>query len=112
VWDYRIEANKNVITVYTTEGDARLVQEFRELAPEMSEARIASILVRSLPLTAVLQFVLVDEARRRFVAQRYCYLGSIDDWIDIGREDTLPNLVAKYVKHLGKDTYYDLGLPE
>jgi hypothetical protein len=46
--------------------------------------------------------------KREFIAQRYCYLGSIDDWIDIGSPDTLQNLVKTYVKHLGQDSYFEL----
>ena len=34
----------------------------------------------------MLQFVLTDKANRLFETQRYCFLGSIDDWITIGDE--------------------------
>ncbi len=57
---------------------------------------------------AMLRFVLIDEKERKFSVQRYCFLGSIDDWIDLGESGSLKNLVKTYVKHLGKDSYYEL----
>lgn len=56
----------------------------------------------------MLQFVLADNEKRLFTTWRYCYLGSIDDWIPIGKTDTLSKLVAKYVRHVGEESYYDL----
>jgi len=41
------------------------------------------------------------------VAQRYCFRGAVDDWIDIGHGPLAP-LVKTYVKHLGKESYFDL----
>ncbi|KYC40470.1 hypothetical protein WA1_26460 [Scytonema hofmannii PCC 7110] len=43
-----------------------------------------------------------------FELQRYCFLGSVDDWINIGLPDTLQNLVETYVQHLGRESYYEL----
>jgi hypothetical protein len=31
----------------------------------------------------MMQFILDDKEERLFTAQRYCFRGSIDDWIDI-----------------------------
>jgi len=31
----------------------------------------------------MLRFILTAKENREFVAQRYCFRGSIDDWIDI-----------------------------
>ena len=55
----------------------------------------------------MLQFILDDEKRRTFTAQRYCFRGSVDDWIDIGY-GPLTTLVKQYVKHLGKESYFEL----
>jgi hypothetical protein len=54
-----------------------------------------------------MQFLLEDEQRRTFTAQRYCFIGSIDDWIDIGH-GPLRKLVKRYVKHLGQESYFEL----
>jgi hypothetical protein len=56
----------------------------------------------------VLQFILEDEERRIFVVQRYCYRGSIDDWIYVGGSGKLEKLVQQYVKHLDKESFFEL----
>jgi hypothetical protein len=56
----------------------------------------------------LLRFMLIDARRRTFVTQRYCFIGSIDDWIDIGRSGTLAHLVTQHVQHLGKESYFNL----
>ena len=55
----------------------------------------------------MLQFLLENEQRRLFTAQRYCFRGAIDDWIDIGH-GPLTRLVKRYVKHLGQESYFEL----
>jgi hypothetical protein len=50
----------------------------------------------------------MDAQRRTFQTQRYCFLGSVDDWIEIGQPGKLTQLVKKYVKHLGKESYLEL----
>jgi hypothetical protein len=56
-----------------------------------------------------MQFVLVDPATRTFEVQRWCFLGSIDRWIPLlgGRGD-LETLVARYARHLGKESFFEL----
>jgi hypothetical protein len=56
----------------------------------------------------MLVFQLVDVTRHMFQTQRYCFLGSVDDWIKIGKPGKLTQLVKKYVKHLGQDSYVAL----
>jgi hypothetical protein len=47
-----------------------------------------------------LRFVLDDAKQRRFVCERYCFLGSIDDWIFIGGSEPLADLVRTFMPHL------------
>ena len=56
----------------------------------------------------MLRFVLDDELLRIFMTERFCFLGSVDDWIEIGEPDILKKLVEKYVKHLEKESFYEL----
>ena len=58
--------------------------------------------------TPVMRFVLQDEARRLFAPERYCFRGSVEDWISIGEPDQLGKLASRFLKHLGKDSIYDL----
>jgi len=45
---------------------------------------------------------------REFIFQRYCYRGSIDDWITIDSGSDLEALAQKNLYHLGKESYYEL----
>jgi hypothetical protein len=56
----------------------------------------------------MLVFQLVDTARHTFQTLRYCFLGSVDDWIEIGKPGKLATLVKRYVKHPGQDSYVEL----
>jgi hypothetical protein len=58
--------------------------------------------------SALMRFILKDEEKRTFVVERYCFLGSIDDWIFLEQSDNLKKLVMKYCRHLGRDSFYDL----
>ncbi|MCT7985511.1 hypothetical protein NG796_19745 [Laspinema sp. A4] len=40
--------------------------------------------------------------------QRWCFRGSVDDWIDLDEGEDLERLVKKYAPHLGQESFYDL----
>ena len=54
------------------------------------------------------RFVLADEERRHFRAQRWCYRGSIDDWIDVGPIGPVDRLARQLIKTLGTDAFFGL----
>jgi hypothetical protein len=59
----------------------------------------------------MLRFTLDDKKYRTFRVQRWCFKGSIDDWIDLwmsGGSGQLPVLVQMFCPHLGRDSFYDL----
>ena len=58
-----------------------------------------------------LRFTLVNPKTRTFVAERFCYLGSIDDWIILDGlgDDFLEELVKKTVVHLGEESFFELS---
>ena len=59
----------------------------------------------------MLRFTLDDKKDRTFRVQRWCFKGSIDDWIDLwmsGGFGQLPVLVQMFCPHLGRDSFYDL----
>jgi len=60
--------------------------------------------VQYLPM---MQFILDDQEQRLFTAQRYCFMGSIDDWID-SDHGKLAKFVRSYLKHLGNESYFEL----
>jgi hypothetical protein len=56
----------------------------------------------------VLRFTLADAERRVFRAERWCYLGSIDDWIDIGGWGPVDQLPSQMIPRLGTDRFFEL----
>jgi len=109
VKDYRIDVKGKAIVIYTADQDIETLAElFKDLSPTPSANRqFRSLLRKEIHYSPMVQFLLEDEQRRLFTAQRYCFRGAIDDWIDIGY-GPLTKLVKQYVKHLGKESYFEL----
>jgi hypothetical protein len=107
---YIIDCKKNIISIYTVDQDVEALRETLELynQNQQKDLSIEDLLKQTLSYSEHLQFILEDHEKRIFITKRYCYLGSIDDWIEIGSPDTLENQVKKYVKHLGQDSYFEL----
>lgn len=79
----KVEVKKNIITIYLSESTFLGYQE-------------------------LMRFILTDKETREFQAQRYCFKGSIDDWIELDTSTDLRHLAEKCCFHLGKDSFYDL----
>ncbi len=71
-------------------------------------ARMKESLGMSLSYSPMMQFVLDDAQTREFVVERWCFRGSVDDWIGLDGPTDLKSLVKKYARHLGKESFYDL----
>ncbi len=56
----------------------------------------------------VLRFILLDPTRRRFGAQRMCYLESIDGWLELGQTGPVATLASALIPTLGTDQFYEL----
>jgi hypothetical protein len=95
----------NIITIYETENCA---DWSRTEMPWINPAKEKEFRIRHAYYMAVLRFILTDPAQRRFTAQRYCFRGSVDDWIGLGPSAPLSGLLKQYVKHLGRDSFYEL----
>lgn len=107
---YRSEVRGAAITIYEAENAAaRIAANFGSMGFALQllgdDLRDSE---RYATYQAVLRFTLVDESTRRFNPERFCFRGSVEDWIDIGPPGALAKLVAKYLPHLGKDSFYEL----
>jgi hypothetical protein len=107
---YRLDVKGKAIVIYLPDQDRdTLTRMFREYpATPAEQERIMKVLQQQLYYSPMLQFILVDEHRRLFAVQRYCFRGAIDDWITIGMPNTLATGVSTFVKHLGKESYFEL----
>jgi hypothetical protein len=103
-----IDVKKNTIIIYTPDQNVDLLVDTLDSLQSTRRTNAKAVVEKFLAYSPMLQFILVDKEQRLFETQRYCYLGSIDDWMTIGNVDVLPKLVKTYVKHLGEESYYEL----
>lgn len=103
-----VERNLKTLTVYVADVGGGLEAALGSIAPFAGGTKLDSLISEFARYTAVFQFVLTDERRRRFQARRYCYLGSVDDWINIGAAGALEDVARKYLQHTNKESYYEL----
>jgi hypothetical protein len=110
VGPFWVDRNKDAIIVSTggTHSDSNkfLVSV---MGIHRSQA-VAEFMMQNATLMPMMRFVLADERARPFQVQRYCFRGSIDDWIDIGDEppSALSPLARKYCSYLTSEDFYEL----
>lgn len=106
-----VDAQQNSLVVWlpvTDENElAKLGGGRLSASPSKMQPTIDSIMRRA-PYAKMMRFLLADEDERLFHAERWCFLGSIDQWVHLGGSSPLWELVEKYVKHLGKASFFDL----
>lgn len=78
------------------------------LPPWINAAKAEELKTQHASYQAVMRFVLVQKEKRLFRPERFCFRGSVDDWIILGLPAPLKKLSAEFLKHLGKDSFYDL----
>jgi len=108
---YISDIKGKIITVYESNQNIDELKElFKKLPFEehLSNSYITEILEQETTYRPIMRFILEDKKQRIFIAERFCFKGSIDDWIYIGGPDSLENLLKAYLKHLGQDSFYDL----
>ncbi len=105
----KIDVRGKAILVYTADQDVEtLAGLFQNMHPDpTANPKLMTTLRGVIQYSPMLQFILDDQEQRLFTAQRYCFRGSIDDWIDIDH-GKLATLVRTYVKHLDKESYFEL----
>ena len=55
-----------------------------------------------------MRFILDDAEERILFPQRWCFLGSIDTWINAGTSGKIDYLVKKLIPKLGTDDFYEI----
>ena len=109
---YRVAVKNNQIVVYeSTGGDlAGFFKTFNFLGFDREGTRnsLQDEMDRSAQFTPVLRFILDDQKTREYHAERWCYLGSIDDWIYVGHSGKIEQLAKNLTPKLGTDEIYEL----
>ena len=112
---YRVDVKARQITVHEYAGtDPReVVQEFSERfgLRGFSKDRLAKFEAETLAqgqFSPVMRFTLIDDRKRRFKAERMCYLGSIDDWIVLAFDKSIEELALAMIPALGSEEFFEL----
>jgi hypothetical protein len=107
-----VEIEGDSLVLWTPSMDVSEADDMiRDLAGPVSIPRaqqLQTLLFNRSHYMKMLRFVLVDPERRVFAVERWCFRGSIDDWIHIGGHGSLNDLISKYAKHLGKESFFEL----
>jgi hypothetical protein len=96
------------IVVHHSERDFR----GEEIVERIFGFRPREPLISCATYTAVMRFTLVDAEARTFRAQRWCFRGSVDRWIDLamskGDRGALADLVKRFAPHIGQESFFEL----
>ena len=102
---YAVEVRGAVLTIHESTTN---LADMAALGPRLKPGRLEELSRQFATFMPVMRFVLVDRERRHFAPERYCFRGSVEDWIPIGPPGTIASLAREYLKHLGKDSLYEL----
>ena len=102
---FQAEIKKNMIVIHEAD-DSHALKKI--LAPWVDEAKVEALQTQLASYMPVMRFVLEQNEMRLFRPERFCFLGSVEDWIDLGCPEPLKKLAAKFLKHLGKDSLFEL----
>lgn len=111
--DYRVAVQKNQIVIYERLGPdvdtlSAIFGEFSPLPSAIVRNRLQEQLDKMARFSPVLRFILVDPEERIFKAERWSYMGDIDDWIDTGESGKLEKLARRMVPKLRTDDFFEL----
>ena len=106
-WRYKVEVKKNAMIIYEAADNLSTLESIA--LPWVSKDAIKQTAIQSAAYTAMMRFVLADREERLFLAERFCFRGAVDDWIDIGGSpQELPIVIRKFIKHLGRESLFEL----
>jgi hypothetical protein len=110
--NYRIAVKDNQIIIYEGIGadmnGLRAILGFAGVGTKKAEELIERELDRYTQFTPVMRFILDDRETRQYQAERWCYRGSVDDWIYAGHSGEIGKLAKKLIPTLGSDEFYEL----
>ena len=110
--NYRFAVKHDRIEIYERVGPDpdELAADLRKMGLLLpgQYGRLRELQDRRAQFTPVMRFILTNAERRTFRAERWCYLGSIDDWIDVGPMGRVDELARQLIPRLGTDAFFEL----
>jgi len=109
--NYRVAVKDKQIIVYEGIGwDVDQMMKLFDGFPILPTARerLEEGRDRYTQFTPVMRFILDDQETREYHVERWCYSGSIDDWIYAGHSGRIDRLAKQLIPKLGTDEFYEL----
>lgn len=111
--DYRVAVHKNQIVIYERLGPdvetlSAIFGNISALQSDIVKMRLQEQLDKMARFSPILRLILVDPEGRKFRAERWSYLGNVEDWIDIGESRRIDNLARRLIPKLGTDDFFEL----
>lgn len=105
-WKHKVEIKKAMIVIHQAGQDYDALE--RRFSSWMDGAKMERFKIQSATYMPIMRFILQDNEKRIFWTERYCFRGSIDDWIRIGQPGKLTALSKQFIKHLGRESFFEL----
>ena len=106
--NYRLGVKHNQIVVYERLGpDVKNLNAILGIFGPLDQ-RAREYLDHSAQYTPIMRFILDDPEKRDYHAERWCFRGSIEDWIYAGQSGKIETLARKLIPTLGTDDFYEL----
>lgn len=105
-----MEVDENALIVHLPDTDADEVARFlsRDFGSSSRIEAVRQNMILRSRFSKMMRFKLCDPGQRLFDCARWCFLGGIDNWFFLSGSAPLADLVARYVKHLGKQSFFEL----
>ena len=110
---YLIDRKNEYITIYESSADVENIKKIfsdsmspHSLRPGITKDDAIEMIVGG-HYTAMLRFHLADSEQRTFTVERFCFRGTIDDWIYLAGPENLKTLIGMHVELLGTDAFFD-----
>jgi hypothetical protein len=110
--NYRVGVKHDQIIIYEGYGPdvEGILALFGKNIPRPTGAieKLKAEMERYTRFAPVMRFILTDPEKRIYAAERWCYSGSIDDWIGVGEPGKLERLARRLIPTLGTDEFFEL----
>ena len=104
---YRATIKDDQIVIYESRG-SDMGEVLAGLGWEVPTSLGQEFHERHAQFSPIMRFILEDPEGRIFSPQRWCFRGSIDDWINVWNPDKIEILVKELLPKLGADRFYEL----
>ena len=104
-----IDVDGDSLVIYTPGSDpAETAGRFDRIFGGMMRTTFEKFLAENARYVAMLRFTLTDAKKRLFTAERWCFLGGIDDWHFLASSRPLEEHARKFLPHLIGESFFEL----